>query len=70
MPLRQWSAGPEFEGNKGRIKGARETDRKVTTIGKGRLLVIDRLKLFPLEANGARLLFWVLANAYKTQTRP
>lgn len=56
-PLSKKRAGPEFEGNKGKIKGARETDRKVTTIGKGRLLVIDGIKLLPLDANGARLFF-------------
>lgn len=37
-------------------------------IGKARLLVIDELGFLPLDADGARLLFQVLADAYERQS--
>ena len=37
-------------------------------IGKARLLVIDELGFLPLDADGARLLFQVFADAYERQS--
>lgn len=43
-------------------------DREAAIIGKARLLVIDELGFLPLDADGARLLFQVLADAYERQS--
>ena len=43
-------------------------DREAALIGKARLLVIDELGFLPLDADGARLLFQVLADAYERQS--
>lgn len=43
-------------------------DREAALIGKARLLVIDELGFLPLEADGARLLFQVFADAYERQS--
>lgn len=46
----------------------RRLDREAAIIGKPRLLVIDELGFLPLDADGARLLFQVLADAYERQS--
>ena len=43
-------------------------DREAALIGKTRLLVIDELGFLPLDADGARLLFQVFADAYERQS--
>lgn len=43
-------------------------DREAALIGKARLLVIDELGFLPLDADGARLLFQVFADAYERQS--
>ena len=43
-------------------------DREAALIGKARLLVIDELGCLPLDADGARLLFQVFADAYERQS--
>lgn len=47
---------------------ARPRRREAAIIGKARLLVIDELGFLPLDADGARLLFQVLADAYERQS--
>lgn len=42
--------------------------REAALIGRARLLVIDELGFLPLDADGARLLFQVFADAYETQS--
>ena len=51
-------------------RGARDgrLDRDAALIGKARLLVIDELGFLPLDADGARLLFQVFADAYESQS--
>lgn len=54
-----------------RLRRARDDgrlDREAALIGKARLLVIDELGFLPLDADGARLLFQVLADAYERQS--
>lgn len=54
-----------------RLKRARDDgrlDREAALIGKARLLVIDELGFLPLDADGARLLFQVFADAYERQS--
>lgn len=54
-----------------RLRRARDDgrlDREAAIIGKARLLVIDELGFLPLDADGARLLFQVLADAYERQS--
>ena len=54
-----------------RLRRARDVgrlDREAAIIGKARLLVIDELGFLPLDADGARLLFQVLADAYERQS--
>lgn len=46
----------------------RRLDREAALIGKARLLVIDKLGFLPLDADGARLLFQVFADAYERQS--
>lgn len=43
-------------------------EREAALIGRARLLVIDELGLLPLDADGARLLFQVFADAYERQS--
>lgn len=45
-----------------------EAYREAALIGKARLLVIDELGFLPLDADGARLLFQVFADAYERQS--
>lgn len=54
-----------------RLRRARDDgrlDRGAALIGKARLLAIDELGFLPLGADGARLLFRVLADAYERQS--
>lgn len=54
-----------------RLRRARDEgrlDREAALIGRARLLVIDELGFLPLDADGARLLFQVFANAYERQS--
>ena len=46
----------------------RRLDREAALIGKARLLVIDELGFLPLDADGARLLFQIFADAYERQS--
>ena len=53
-----------------RLRRARDDgrlDREAALIGKARLLVIDELGFLPLDADGARPLFQVFADAYERQ---
>lgn len=43
-------------------------DREATQTGKASLLVIDELGFLPLDANDARLVFQVFADAYERQS--
>lgn len=43
-------------------------DRELAQIGRAELLVIDELGFLPLDAEGARLLFQVISQAYETQS--
>ena len=51
-------------------RGARDgrLDRGAALISKARLLVIDELGFLPLDADGARLLFQLSADAYERQS--
>lgn len=54
-----------------RLRRARDDgrlDREAALIGKARLLVIDELGFLPLDADGARLLFQIFADAYERQS--
>lgn len=54
-----------------RLRRARDDgrlDREAALIGKAGLLVIDELGFLPLDADGARLLFQVFADAYERQS--
>ncbi len=54
-----------------RLRRARDDgrlDREAALIGKARLPVIDELGFLPLDADGARLLFQVFADAYGRQS--
>ena len=43
-------------------------DRELAQIGRAELLVVDGLGFLPLGAEGARLLFQVVSQAYETQS--
>jgi DNA replication protein DnaC len=43
-------------------------DRELSQIGKAELLVMDELGFLPLDADGARLLFQVVSEAYERQS--
>ena len=54
-----------------RLRRARDDGkpgREAAIIGRARLLVIDELGFLPLDADGARLLFQVFADAYERQS--
>ncbi len=54
-----------------RLRRAREEgrlDREMSQIARARLLVIDELGFLPLDADGARLIFQVFADAYERQS--
>jgi hypothetical protein len=53
-----------------RLRRARDDgrlDRELARIGRARLLVVDELGFLPLDADGARLLFQVVSQAYEAQ---
>lgn len=43
-------------------------DRAVAQIGKTDLIIIDEFGYLPIDHNGARLLYQIIANAYETQS--
>lgn len=47
-------------------KGA--LDRTITTIGKLDLIIIDEFGYLPIDHDGARLAYQIIANAYETQS--
>lgn len=54
-----------------RLRRARDDgglDRELAQIGRAELLVIDELGFLPLDADGARLLFQVVSQAYEAQS--
>ncbi len=54
-----------------RLRRARDEgrlDREMAQIGRARLLVIDELGFLPLDADGARIVFQVFADAYERQS--
>lgn len=54
-----------------RLRRARDEgrlDREASQIGRAALLVIDELGFLPLDADGARLVFQVFADAYERQS--
>jgi len=54
-----------------RLRRARDEgglDREASQIGRAALLVIDELGFPPLDADGARLVFQVFADAYERQS--
>lgn len=54
-----------------RLRRARDEgrlDRETAQIGRAALLVIDELGFLPLDADGARLVFQVFADAYERQS--
>lgn len=54
-----------------RLRRARDDgrlDRELAQIGRARLLVVDELGFLPLDADGARLLFQVVSQAYEAQS--
>lgn len=54
-----------------RLRRARDEgrlDRELAQIGHARMLVIDELGFLPLDADGARLLFQVVSEAYERQS--
>lgn len=54
-----------------RLRRARDEgrlDRELQQLSKARLLVVDELGFLPLDADGARLLFQVLSQAYERQS--
>ena len=54
-----------------RLRRARDDGRldgELAQIGRARLLVVDELRFLPLDADGARLLFQVVGQAYEAQS--
>lgn len=54
-----------------RLRRARDEgrlDREMSQVGRAALLVIDELGFLPLDADGARLVFQVFADAYERQS--
>lgn len=51
-----------------RAKQDDRLDRELAQIGRARLLIIDELGYIPIDEEGGRLLFQVIANAYETQS--
>ena len=54
-----------------RLRRARDDgrlDRELSRIGRARLLVVDELGFLPLDADGARLPFQVVSEAYERQS--
>lgn len=67
-PWRRPSARWRARGGSRRARDDGRLDREAALIGKARLLVIDELGFLPLDADGARLLFQVFADAYERQS--
>jgi len=51
-----------------RAKAEGRLDREMSQLGRAELLVVDELGFLPLDAEGARLLFQVFADAYERQS--
>ncbi|KFI98719.1 IstB domain protein ATP-binding protein, partial [Bifidobacterium subtile] len=43
-------------------------DRELDRIGKNRLLIIDELGYLPIDIDGARLLFQIIADSYERRS--
>ena len=55
----------------GRLRRARDEgrlDRELAAIGRAEMVVVDELGYLPLDADGARLLFQVISEAYERQS--
>ena len=55
----------------GRLRRARDEgrlDRELASIGRAEMVVVDELGYLPLDADGARLLFPVVSDAYERQS--
>ncbi|BFK38623.1 hypothetical protein I050019G5_12230 [Collinsella sp. i05-0019-G5] len=69
--MREEARGALLHGVPARVIKMRDDgrlDREAALIGKARPLVIDELGFLPLDADGARLLFQVFADAYERQS--
>ncbi|MGH3632363.1 MAG: IS21-like element helper ATPase IstB, partial [Sciscionella sp.] len=51
-----------------RAKDTGHLDKELTVLAKNQLLVIDELGYLPIDADGARLLFQVIADAYEQRS--
>lgn len=51
-----------------RAKDTGRLDKELTILAKNQLLVIDELGYLPIDADGARLLFQVIADAYEQRS--
>jgi DNA replication protein DnaC len=51
-----------------RAKDAGRLDRELAALAKNQLLVIDELGYLPIDADGARLLFQVISDAYEQRS--
>ncbi|OKX95734.1 ATP-binding protein, partial [Corynebacterium glutamicum] len=51
-----------------RAKDADRLDKELISLGKNRLLVIDEFGYRPIDTEGARLLFQVIADAYERRS--
>jgi DNA replication protein DnaC len=54
-----------------RLRKAKQTDRlnrELAAIGRNRLLIIDELGHLPIDIDGARLLFQVIADSYERRS--
>ena len=54
-----------------RLRKAKQTDRldkELAAIGRNRLLIIDELGYLPIDIDGARLLFQVIADSYERRS--
>ena len=54
-----------------RLRRARDENRldaELPTIGRARLLVVDELGYLPIDIDGARLLFQVIADSYEKRS--
>jgi DNA replication protein DnaC len=51
-----------------KAKAADQLDRELKAIGQARLLVIDELGYLPIDIEGARLLFQIIADSYEKRS--
>jgi DNA replication protein DnaC len=51
-----------------RARGEGSLDREMRQLGRAGMIVVDELGFLPLDPDGARLLFQVVAQAYETQS--